>query len=141
MNLHKAMSNPISEPTANDPATSHSPYESVSQAARELREAASGKVHDAVHKAKDKSSEIKDRATESARHLCESASEKAHTLKENATVQAKHLQATASEQWDGTRVKAKEIHITAEDYIRQHPTKCVLGALGIGFLVGLLVRR
>ena len=38
-------------------------------------------------------------------------------------------------------MKAKELHVTAEDYIRQNPTKCVLSALGLGFLIGLIVRR
>ena len=31
--------------------------------------------------------------------------------------------------------------VAAEDYIRQNPTKCVLGALGLGVLIGLIVRR
>jgi ElaB/YqjD/DUF883 family membrane-anchored ribosome-binding protein len=38
-------------------------------------------------------------------------------------------------------VKAKELQVTAEDYIRQNPTKCVISALGLGFLIGLIVRR
>jgi len=143
------MSNTISKTTDTDPEAGHA---SVAQAAKELREAAEGKVHSALHsaeekfrgtleKAKEKSCEIKERATESARHFQEVATEKASALKENATVQAKQLRETACEQWDETRVKAKEIHVTAEDYIRQNPTKCVLGALGAGFLIGLLVRR
>ena len=36
---------------------------------------------------------------------------------------------------------ARAAEKAAEDYIRQHPTKCVLGALGVGFLLGLIVRR
>jgi ElaB/YqjD/DUF883 family membrane-anchored ribosome-binding protein len=150
------MSNTLSNTTDIDPETGFTSAEpshpSVAQAAKELREAAEGKVNAALHsaeekfrdtfeKAKEKSSVIKERATESARHLQEVATEKAAALKENATVQAKHLRETACEQWDETRVKAKEIHVTAEDYIRQNPTKCVLGALGAGFLIGLLVRR
>lgn len=150
------MSNKVSNAASIDPETGFTPEEgghpSVTDAAKELREAAEGKINEAVHtaeekfrdtlhKAKEKSSELKDRATESARHFRETASEKACVIKENATVQAKQLCETASEQWDETRVKAKEIHVTAEDYIRQNPSKCVLGALGAGFLIGLLVRR
>ena len=151
------MSKPLSNPTEIDSDTGFTPssegdHASVSQAARELRDAAEGKVHetvhsaeekirDTLHKAKEKSSELKDRASESARHFRESATEKANILKENASTHAKQIRDTACDQWDETRVKAKEFHITAEDYIRQNPTKCVLGALGAGFIVGLLVRR
>jgi ElaB/YqjD/DUF883 family membrane-anchored ribosome-binding protein len=67
---------------------------------------------------------------ESAHHFRESATEKAHLFK-----------ATATEQWEDTRIRAKELQVTAEDYIRQNPTKCVLSALGLGFLIGLIVRR
>jgi ElaB/YqjD/DUF883 family membrane-anchored ribosome-binding protein len=114
---------------------------SIAHAAKELRDAAEGKisqvlhtaedkVRDAVQIAREKSVEIRERATSSAKHL-----------RETAGTQAKQLCETATEQWDHTRVKAKEIQVTAEDYIRQNPTKCVLGALGAGFLIGLLVRR
>lgn len=147
------MSNPISSPIENDPTPANEgSHASVSQAARELREAAEGRVHEAVHnaedkfrdtvhKAKDKSNEMKERAAESARHLRESATVKANALKDNASVHAKQIRDSASDQWDETRVKAKEFQVTAEDYIRQKPTKCVLCALGAGFIIGLLVRR
>jgi len=150
------MSNTIPKTAAIDPETGFTPadaeHPSVTQAAQELREAAEGKIHDAVHtaeekfrdtlhKAKEKSCELKDRASESARHLREVAGEKASEFKKQADVHAKQFRETACEQWDETRVKAKEIQISAEDYIRQNPTKCVLSAVGIGFLIGLLVRR
>lgn len=150
------MSNTISKTTDIEPETGFTAAQSstaaVAKAAKELRDAAEEKISSVVHNAEDKfrdtlekakvkSGEIKDRASESAKHLREIAGEKATALKDNASVQAKHLRETACEQWDETFVKAKEFHITAEDYIRQNPTKCVLGALGAGFLIGLLVRR
>lgn len=133
----------MSNHTSTDPDTGHATAAdpSISQAARELRDAAEGKVshalhsaegkvREAIHVAKEKSTEIKDRASASAKQLRDTAGTQAKQIRENAT-----------EQWDHTRVKAKEIHVTAEDYIRQNPTKCVLSALGAGFLIGLLVRR
>lgn len=133
-------------PDTIDPQTGFTPTHdgddaSVAQAARDLRHAAEEKVRDALHLAREKSSVIKERATESAKHLYETAGEKASALKESATTHAKHLRENAAEQWDHTRDKAKEIQVSAEDYIRQNPTKCVLSALGVGFLIGLLVRR
>ena len=58
------------------------------------------------------------------------AGEKAGSIKQEAGVKIKQ----------GTE-KAKELHHVAEDYVRENPTKAVLGALGIGVIVGLIMRR
>ncbi|MFU8892913.1 MAG: DUF883 family protein [Luteolibacter sp.] len=128
------MSNTISKTKDIEPETGFTPaapgHTSVAQAAKELREAAEEKITTAVHHAEEK-----------FRDTLGKAKVKSDELRERAGESARHLRETACEQWDETRVKAKEIHVTAEDYIRQNPTKCVLGALGVGFLIGLLVRR
>jgi ElaB/YqjD/DUF883 family membrane-anchored ribosome-binding protein len=135
------MSNPISSPNSldSDAGFSHSP--SVAQAANELRAAAGEKARELVHTAEEKAAALKERALESANQFRETAAEKAAAFKSAATDKAVHLKESATEQWQDTRVKAKEFHVTAEDYIRQNPTKCVLSALGAGFLIGLIVRR
>lgn len=140
-----AMTNPFSSAAALEPESgftgqADSPH-SISQAANDLRAAATEKARELVHTAESKAAALKDRAVESAQHFRETAAEKAAVLKAAATEKAHHLKESATEQWQDTRVKAKEIHITAEDYIRQNPTKCVISALGIGFLIGLVVRR
>lgn len=114
---------------------------SISQAANDLRTAAGEKAREFVHTAETKAVALKERAVESAQHFRETATEKAVALKSAATEKAHHIKDTATEQWQDTRVKAKEIQVTAEDYIRQNPTKCVISALGLGFLIGLIVRR
>ncbi len=98
---------------------------SVSDAVSELRHAAG----DFAAATGAEASRIKERAVETASSLKATATDKVHQARE-----------TAQQQWEETRVKAKEIHVTAEDYIRQNPTKAVLGALGVGFLIGLIVR-
>ena len=85
--------------------------------------------------------DFRETAAERATQFKAAASEKATAFKAAATDKASQLKDTANEQWQDTRVKAKELHVTAEDYIRQNPTKCVLSALGAGFLIGLIVRR
>ena len=94
-----------------------------------------------MHTAETKATALKERAVESAQHFRDNATEKAIALKSAATERAQHMKETANEQWQDTRVKAKELQVTAEDYIRQNPTKCVISALGLGFLIGLVVRR
>jgi ElaB/YqjD/DUF883 family membrane-anchored ribosome-binding protein len=121
---------------------------SVSQAANDLRAAAGEKIKDLTAQA----ASLKDRAVESATHFRDltaekareartAATEKAAAFKSAAGEKAQHFKEIANEQWSETREKAREAHSSAEDYIREHPTKCVLGAVGIGFLIGLIVRR
>jgi len=149
------MSNPFSSTANLDPEAGFTPASggpSVAQAANDLRVAAGDKAREIVHTAESKATVLKDRAIESAQHLREVATEKAGAFKANATEKveafkhaatdkAQYLKESATDQWNDTRVKAKELHITAEDYIRQNPSKCVLSALGMGFLIGLIVRR
>jgi len=136
-----AMSNPFSSTNGLDPEAGFTTSPSIAQAANDLRAAAGEKARELVHTAETKASVLKERAVESAQQFRESANEKAAALKSVATEKAAHLKETATEQWQDTRVKAKELQVTAEDYIRQNPTKCVVSALGIGFLIGLIVRR
>jgi len=135
------MSNSFSTPESLDPEAGFTKSPSISQAANDLRAAAGEKAKEFVHTAETKASFFKERATESAQQFREVATEKAAALKTAAAERAQHLKETATEQWQDTRVKAKELHVTAEDYIRENPTKCVLSALGVGFLIGLIVRR
>lgn len=114
---------------------------SIAQAANDLRAAAGEKAREFVQTAESKAAVLKERAIDSAHQFRETATEKAAALKVAATERAQHLRESATEQWQDTRVKAKELHVTSEDYIRQNPTKCVVSALGIGFLIGLIVRR
>lgn len=41
--------------------------------------------------------------------------------------------------WDVTCAKAKDLHQAGEEYVKANPTGSVLGALGIGFVLGLLI--
>jgi len=134
---YKAMSNQFSTPEN----ASLNPSPSIAQAANDLRSAAGEKAREFVHTAETKASALKERAVETAQHLRESATEKACAFKAVASDKAHHLKESAAEQWEDTRDKARELQVTAEDYIRQNPTKCVISALGLGFLIGLIVRR
>ncbi|MEI7957197.1 MAG: hypothetical protein WCJ66_18695 [Verrucomicrobiota bacterium] len=146
------MTDPLSNATRLDPDTGFTPLPSVAQAANDLRAAAGEKAKELAHNVSAQASTLKDRAIESAQHFREvatekvgqikaSAVEKADDFKQSAADRAQRLQESAAEQWRDTRVLTKEFHITAEDYIRQNPTKCVVGALGLGVLIGLMVRR
>lgn len=44
-----------------------------------------------------------------------------------------------NEGWDKTCDKAKELHHAGEEYVKTNPTGSMLGALGVGVLLGLLL--
>lgn len=45
-----------------------------------------------------------------------------------------------NEGWDETYKKARELHKAGEEYVKANPTGTVLGALGVGLILGLLLR-
>ena len=51
------------------------------------------------------------------------------------------MKQTASNQVKCGQQKARAAHADAEDYIRKNPTKSVLTALGVGVVIGLIIRR
>lgn len=97
-------------------------------------------VSDAVSELRHAAGDFAAATGAEAARFKERAVETASSMKATATDKVQHARETAQQQWQETRVKAMEIHITAEDYIRQNPTKAVLGALGVGFLIGLIAR-
>jgi ElaB/YqjD/DUF883 family membrane-anchored ribosome-binding protein len=58
-----------------------------------------------------------------------------------ADATAEDLRHRAEQALKETQVRMKSLHEESEAYVRQHPLKSVLVALGAGFLAGILVRR
>ena len=96
------------------------------QAAEELRAAAD---------------QLRDAAAAGASRLKDSAVETTKHLKESATTQAVRAREIAGRRWDSARTHAREWHNSGEHFIRENPTKSVLAALGVGFVLGLIFRR
>lgn len=135
------MSNSIPTADSLDPQAGFTKIQSVAQAANDLRAAAGDKAREFAHSAEEKAAALKERAIDSAQQIRDTTTERAAQFKTAATDTAQHLRESATEQWQDTRVKAKELHVSAEDYIRQNPTAAVLTALGAGFIIGLIVRN
>ena len=113
-----------------DPDAGFTSAPTIGEAANDLRAAAGDKAKEIISGAESKANKLRDAAVA-----------KASAFKDAAAKQADQFKNVATEQWENTRVRAKELHVSAEDYIRENPTKCVLGALGIGFIAGLIMRR
>ncbi len=44
-----------------------------------------------------------------------------------------------NEGWDATCSKARDLHQAGEEYVRANPSGSVLGAVGLGIILGLLI--
>ncbi len=134
----------MEETYANPNINSDSPFSeapSSQAAADDLRGAAGDKAKQIAQDANAKAQQLKQSAVEKAQQFRDFAGTKAHDIKETAGVKAQQLKQAAGEQVQHGRVKAREAHASAEEYIRQNPTKSVLTALGVGFVLGIIVRR
>jgi len=85
----------------------------------------SGKAH-AIHAAED---------------LRAAAEAKAQELRAAAEAKAHELRGKAEQVYGDYRTRAHSFHEEGEQYVRENPTKAVLAALGIGFVLGLVFRR
>ena len=61
--------------------------------------------------------------------------------RQHAREKADLLSELADANWAEIRAKLESLHAEAEEYIRENPTKAVLGAAGVGFVLGMLMRR
>jgi ElaB/YqjD/DUF883 family membrane-anchored ribosome-binding protein len=65
----------------------------------------------------------------------------AEALKSATAKMAKGYRDKAEQSWDETKVRVRTWQEDGEDYVRENPIKAVFAALGIGFVLGLIVRH
>lgn len=85
----------------------------------------SGKAH-AIHAAEDLRA-----ATEA----------KAQELRAVAGAKVGELRGKAEHAYDEARGRARTLRQDGEQYIRENPTRAVLTALGVGFVLGMIFKR
>jgi ElaB/YqjD/DUF883 family membrane-anchored ribosome-binding protein len=78
-----------------------------------------------------------DRFESSKQHARAAATE----MRDAATEVAREVRERAEAIADDLKTKASGIHKELETYVRENPTKGVLAALGVGFVIGLVFRR
>ena len=69
------------------------------------------------------------------------AAAKVNQIRKAATEQASTICDYAQEKGEVIRDKAKKFHEAGEEYVKEKPTQSVLIAMGVGLLIGLLIRR
>lgn len=100
------------------------------QAAEELRAAAGAKAQ-----------QLKEAAENRANQLKEVAGQRAHEIKDAAGQRASEIRDIAEQSLKEVRDRAEDWKTEGEKYVKENPTQAVVAALGIGFVLGLLVRR
>jgi ElaB/YqjD/DUF883 family membrane-anchored ribosome-binding protein len=67
--------------------------------------------------------------------------EAAENLKSEAGGVVEEYSGTAEQVWDDTKERVRTFKEDADEYVRENPTKTVLTALAIGFVLGLIAFR
>lgn len=65
----------------------------------------------------------------------------AEDLKSAAGAMAEEYRGKAEQAWGDATARARTFQEDGEQYVRDNPTKAVFTALGIGFILGLILRR
>lgn len=99
------------------------------EAAEELKAAASQKVHD-----------LRDAALERSQRLRDIATQRADELRRQASETGEHFRDVAEERWDQAQTQFDDLRQEGERYVRRNPAKAVLIALGLGFVIGRILR-
>src|SRR5205807_3974167 len=91
--------------------------------------------------AQDKLQSSKEHARRAAEDLRSAAGAMAGEYRGKAEQAWGDARGKAEQAWDDATTRVRTFQEDAEQYVRENPTKAVLTALGIGFVLGLIFRR
>jgi len=84
--------------------------------------------------------ELREAATQKAAELKNAALQKGQQIRDAANERADHLKDIARDGIGVTSEKLDDLKTEGEAYVRANPAKSVLIALGIGFIIGRIIR-
>ena len=126
----------------NDPKDKlESGMEHASQAASDFGDAAKGATQGAQSEAAGRAGDLKSQASAKFDDLKSAAAQKADEFKTAASQKADEWRGQAEGAWDDAKVRARTFQEDGEQYVRENPSKAVLYALGVGFVLGLILRK
>jgi ElaB/YqjD/DUF883 family membrane-anchored ribosome-binding protein len=85
--------------------------------------------------------DIKEVVSAKVQDIRQAAADKTDQIREAAQGKAHELSGAVESAWSDARSQAKTWQAQGETYIRDNPTKAVFTALGVGFVLGLLLRK
>ena len=84
---------------------------------------------------------IKAAASAKAEDLKAAASAKAEEFRGAANAKAEELRGKAEEAWGDAKVRARTLQEDGEAYVRENPTRAIVGAVAAGFFLGMILRK
>ena len=85
--------------------------------------------------------DIKEAVSAKVEDIRQAAADKTDELRAAAHGKVQEVRGVAESAWSDARSQAKTWQVEGETYIRDNPTKAVFTALGVGFVLGLLLRK
>jgi ElaB/YqjD/DUF883 family membrane-anchored ribosome-binding protein len=85
--------------------------------------------------------DLRSAATAKAQEFRQAAEQRAQQLKQSAGEATEHFREYADKAWAETRAHTKDIAEEAEKFAREKPLQALLAAFGVGFLVGVILKR
>ena len=85
--------------------------------------------------------DLKEAASAKVENIRQAAGQKADELRGAAQGKAQELRGAAESAWSDAGAQAKSWQAEGEAYVRDNPAQAVLMALGVGLLLGLLLRK
>ena len=85
--------------------------------------------------------DLRNAATAKAQEFRQAAEQRAQQLKQSAGEATEHFREYADKAWAETRAQTKDIAEEAEKFAREKPLQALLAAFGVGFLVGVILKR
>jgi ElaB/YqjD/DUF883 family membrane-anchored ribosome-binding protein len=95
----------------------------------------------AASEAEAKLNDGKSHATQAVNDLRAAAEAKAAELRAAAEGKVNELRGKAEHAYSDARTRAQGLRGESEQWIRENPTRAVLTAMGVGFVIGLMFRK
>ena len=86
-------------------------------------------------------SDLKSAASSKAEELRNAASAKADEFRNVVGAKAEELRGQAEAAWGDAKVKMRTYQEDGEAYVRENPTRAVIGAVAAGVILGLIFRK
>lgn len=85
--------------------------------------------------------ELRTAAAAKAQEFRQAAEQRAQQFKHTAEEAGDHFREYADKAWTETRAATKDFTAEAEKFAREKPLQALLAAFGVGFLVGVILKR
>lgn len=85
--------------------------------------------------------DLRNAAAAKAQEFRQAAENRAQQIKQSAGEATEQFREYADKAWTETRGQAKDLAAEAEKFAREKPLQALLAAFGVGFLVGVILKR